>query len=134
MKLAFKNKQAFLKLIDTLPTGPTWECRSYTVAGTLKDATGKRMTEDLELWGQNPIECIQYILNNKDLEGRFSYAPVRHWTHTPNLGYGGDLDSENASTSMGEQNLRQRIYSEAATGDWWWNTQVGRTRWAFSEA
>ncbi len=53
-----KNKYAFLKKLDILPSGPEWVCDEWMIEGDLKDKDGQLKTEDIELWRRNPVECL----------------------------------------------------------------------------
>ncbi|KAF8233248.1 hypothetical protein L208DRAFT_1267596, partial [Tricholoma matsutake] len=60
--LSFHNTYSFLKKIDQLLTGPEWICDSVAVDGDCAGEDGKMMSEDLELWRCDPVECIQELL------------------------------------------------------------------------
>lgn len=66
-------------------------------------ADGEPETESVELWGRNPIECIQQLIGNPAFQENLSYIPQKVFT-----------------TESGTM----RIYNEAWTGDWWWAMQV----------
>ena len=94
---------SFLKKVDQLPTGPAWQCDVVTVDGDRAGEDGKMMAEELELWHRNPVECIQELLGNPELNGNISYAPVQHFT---------------------DKNGMNHVIDERWTADWWWKTQV----------
>lgn len=102
---SYKNKYAFLKKLDRLPTGPEWTCDEWDVVGELLDEDGKKRIEPVELWRRNPVECIRELLGNPDFKEYLRYAPEKLFA---------DADGT------------ERIYSEMWTGDWWWDTQVSR--------
>ncbi|KAL1674742.1 hypothetical protein EV122DRAFT_293228 [Schizophyllum commune] len=77
MGFSFHNKRSFLQFIDKLPQAPAWSCRSWTVEGNIKDKHGNFMTEDIELWQRDPVECIRDLLGNPAFKGHQAYAPYR---------------------------------------------------------
>lgn len=75
-----------------------------TVTGNRKDEEGKFMTEELELWLRDPVDCVKELIGNPSFRESMAYAPEKAFaTDDPE----GD-----------------RIYDEGWTGDWWWQTQV----------
>ena len=62
--LSFHNKYSFLKKIDELPTGPKWNCELVKVTGNIRGENGEEMTEELELWFQDPIEVVRELIGN----------------------------------------------------------------------
>ena len=61
------------------------------------------MTEKVELWKRDPVECIREIIGNPAFRDKLSYAPQRVYT--------------DATETV-------RIYDEMWTGDTWWELQV----------
>lgn len=61
------------------------------------------MTEELELWTRDPLECIKELMANPAFAGNMTYSPVQ-------------MFSDSAGTV--------REFKEMWTGDWWWKTQV----------
>ncbi|KAJ7604630.1 hypothetical protein FB45DRAFT_768475 [Roridomyces roridus] len=100
--LSFHNNRAFLQKIDALPTGPDWSCEIMTVVGDVKDEDGKLLTEDLELWMRDPVECIKQLMGNPLFKENMVYAPERAYT------------SAKGTT---------RVLDEMWTGNWWWDIQ-----------
>ncbi|TFK82539.1 hypothetical protein K466DRAFT_603598 [Polyporus arcularius HHB13444] len=98
-KPSFKNKKAFFKKIDKLPTGTPWICDIVTVNGTLTGPNGQVLTEELELWRRDPVECVRELIGNPAFKPYMSLKPVK-------------------VTRRGS-----RYYSEMNTSDWWWTTQ-----------
>ena len=107
----------FMKLIDQLPTGPEWQCGPVHVRGDavipreLGDAKEDESEdevegegEELELWLQDPVACVQELIGNAAFKNEMAYAPEKVYT---------DLHS------------KTRHYDEMWTGNWWWETQVG---------
>ncbi len=99
-KSSYKNKKGLLKKVDQLPTGARWIYDIITVTGKLKDLNGRTLTEELELWRRDPLECVAEILGNPALKKFLHYAPVKILRDSV------------------------RYYSEMNTGDWWWELQV----------
>jgi hypothetical protein len=104
-RLSFHNTYSFLKKIDQLPTGPDWVCQMVTVEGDRIGEDGKNMTEEVELWRRDPLECIQELIGNPAFAEDIAYEPEMVFA---------DAAGEN------------RIVDEAWTADWWWETQVRR--------
>lgn len=75
------------------------------ITGDQTDESGKQLTEDVELWFRNPVECIADLISNSAFDGSISYVPERVYA-----------DSSGKS----------RIYDEMWTADWWWDVQVSR--------
>jgi hypothetical protein len=73
------------------------------VAGNRKFEDGTFMSEEVELWKRNPVECVRELLGNPAFRDIISYVPERAY-------------ADKAGTN--------RIYDEMWTGDWWWTTQV----------
>jgi hypothetical protein len=94
------------KKIDTLRIGPAWEHHMLTLTGDKNDEYGQPLTEDVELWLRNPVDCVAELLGNPAFNGSIAYAPERVYT-----------DSKASS----------RIYDEMWTADWWWDIQVRPT-------
>lgn len=63
------------------------------------------MTEDLELWKRDPVECIKDLMSNPAFKEHMAYAPERVYTNAE-----GSEDS--------------RIFDEMWTANWWWKIQV----------
>ncbi|KAI9567254.1 hypothetical protein HD554DRAFT_1990105, partial [Boletus coccyginus] len=63
----YHSNYIFLKLVDKLPTGPEWSCKLvqiYGDAGPIDNnpLKGKSNSEELELWMQNSITCVQELI------------------------------------------------------------------------
>jgi hypothetical protein len=61
------------------------------------------MTEELELWRRDPVECVRELIGNPSFRMAMKFAPERLF--------------EDSSKKV-------RIYNEAWTGDFWWEIQV----------
>ena len=64
---------------------------------------GEVMSEDLELWMRDPVECVKELVGNPAFKESMSFVPERVYA---------------------EGNGTNRIYDEMWTADWWWKTQV----------
>ncbi|CDO77502.1 hypothetical protein BN946_scf184912.g1 [Trametes cinnabarina] len=95
----FKNKKAFFKKVDALPVGPRWICDVLTVQGDQVGPNGQPLTEELELWHRDPVECVRELIGNPAFKDYMAYAPVR--------------------MTRGDT----RFYGEMNTAEWWWKTQ-----------
>ncbi|KAJ6603507.1 Zn-finger domain-containing protein [Mycena vulgaris] len=104
-KLSFHNNRAFLKKVDQLPTGPDWKCRIVTAAGNRVDENDELMSEELELWMRDPVECIKELMGNPVFREHMAYAPERVY-----------------STEEGDE--ESRIFDEMWTAEWWWKLQT----------
>jgi hypothetical protein len=62
---------------------------------------------EAELWLRNVNECVAELLGNVDYQDQISYKPMKIFT-----------DPERT----------ERIYGEAWTANWWWETQVSSPR------
>ncbi|KAJ7185384.1 hypothetical protein C8R46DRAFT_981964 [Mycena filopes] len=102
--LSFHNNRSFLLKVDQLPTGPDWTCKIVTAAGNQLDENDELMSEDLELWMRNPVECIKELMSNPAFREHMAYAPERVY-----------------STPEGRE--ESRIYDEMWTAEWWWKLQ-----------
>ncbi|KAJ7059962.1 Zn-finger domain-containing protein [Mycena amicta] len=102
--LLFHNNRSFLKKVDELPTGPGWTCKMVHVPGDRVDDNKKAMSEDLELWIRDPVECIKELMSNPTFESSMAYAPEHVY-------------------STVEPDEDHRVLDEMWTGDWWWQTQ-----------
>lgn len=71
-----------------------------TVQGDVQGPNGQLLTEELEIWRRNPVDCCRELIGNPVFEDYMAYEPAK-------MSRGGD-----------------RYYSEMYTADWWWETQV----------
>ncbi|KAI0071914.1 hypothetical protein K474DRAFT_1606079, partial [Panus rudis PR-1116 ss-1] len=100
---SFKNKRSLLKKVDEIPRGPEWTCEIFD---RVSDENGSdiALTERLELWKRNPVDCIRELIGNPAFREHLNYVPQKV--------YGEAFEKEEA-----------RIWSEMWTGDWWWDIQ-----------
>ena len=67
------------------------------------DKNGNNLTEDIELWHRDPVECIKQLMENPAFKNKQSYEPWRVYRRN---------------------DYSNREYSEMWTADWWWEMQV----------
>ncbi|KAF8144661.1 hypothetical protein K438DRAFT_2029075, partial [Mycena galopus ATCC 62051] len=103
-QLSFHNSRSFLGKIDALPTGPDWTCDLVTVVGDRLDENDEMMSEELELWKRDPVECIKELISNPAFKDHMAYAPEKVY-----------------SNPEGEE--RSRVVDEMWTASWWWKIQ-----------
>jgi hypothetical protein len=84
-----------------LPTGPKWTAKVIYIEGDQRDAEGVPMKEELELWMQNPVECVAELMSNPAFKESMAYA------------------SQPLTDDKGG-----RIYHEMWTANWWAETEV----------
>jgi hypothetical protein len=73
------------------------------VTGDIDGPDGAKLTEEVEMWMRNPVECVQELMGNLAFRDNISYVPECVY-----------------QDSAGSK----RVYDEMWTADWWWNTQV----------
>nr|VWO99055.1 Uncharacterized protein [Ganoderma boninense] len=98
-KPSFKNKVAMFRKVDALPVGPRWYCDIVNVTGDCVGPKGELLTEELDLWRRDAVDCIRDLIGNPAFKDVIVYEPTR------------------------VKRDGQRYYSEMGTGDWWWNVQ-----------
>ncbi|KAF5362997.1 hypothetical protein D9757_014080 [Collybiopsis confluens] len=99
---SFHNSRSLLQLVDSLESGPAFQCTPIRIEGDLKDANGNLQTEMVELWHRDPVDIVKELMGNIEFRGKQQYAPVQHYR-----------DAE----------MMNREYSEMWTCNWWWNVQ-----------
>ena len=102
---SFHNSHALLQRIDVLPKRPEWICVTFHITGDELDKNGERCTEDVELWHQDPVECIKELISNSAFQDKLVYSPLRIYE---------------------DEQMTNRIYNEMWTCNWWWDIQVWR--------
>jgi Plavaka transposase len=60
------------------------------------------MSDELELWRRDPVECIKDLLQNPAFRDVMAYAPERVYR-----------DKEG----------KRQVYDKMWTSDWWWEVQ-----------
>jgi len=73
-------KDKLLDMIDSLPGGIEWNLHEIHLTGDLKDDNGKLLTETLELWWWDLVECIQELMGNPMFWDVMRYAPEKVFT------------------------------------------------------
>lgn len=91
-----------MKAVDSLESGPEWKCRMFRIPGDL-DKEGKEQVEVVELWYRNILDVLAELLGDPELVKEAIFAPRKLYT---------------------DDTKTNRIYSEAMTGNWAWETQV----------
>jgi hypothetical protein len=90
-------------LINQLPKGPEWSCEGIRIEGDMTNAEGEQLTEDVEVWMQNPVEVIQELFGNPAFTNDFAMATEKVFC---------------------DANQEHPLEDEAWTGSWWWDLQV----------
>ncbi|KAG6906379.1 hypothetical protein DXG01_014194 [Tephrocybe rancida] len=101
-KPTFHNAHSLLKQIDKLPRGPGWICKSFRLTGDKQDSDGNFLTQEVELWHQDPVTCIKELLESPFIGEKNAYEPT--WVYR-----------DEAHTN--------HEYSKTNTGEWMWEMQ-----------
>ena len=67
------------------------------------NSSGNPMTEQLELFYRDPVECVKELLGNPAFSHVLHYAPEQIYE---------------------DSSCTERIYNEMWSANWWWETQV----------
>jgi hypothetical protein len=95
---SFKSGAALRDRMEQLPLhGPRW------VARDVVPEYGIPIGETPVLLYRDPVDAIKYLLARPSLAKHMTFAPRKVWE---------------------DSDRRSRLYSEMATGNWWWRTQV----------
>jgi hypothetical protein len=104
----YQTKKKFFEMLDGLPTGsPEWTCNIITIASNAMNKEGETLTEDVELWRRNPVECVQELMGNPAFKDAMAFTPEKAfadpkggnqvydemWTGELVVGYTGQLRS-----------------------------------------
>jgi hypothetical protein len=104
---SFHNNRSLLKKIDALPDVPEWSCEIFEITGDRvdgRDASGTTMlTEEVELWKRDPVECIKELIGNPAFRKHMQFAPERVFE---------DMDCKNQK------------FDNMWRSEWWWDLQV----------
>ncbi|KAG9077897.1 hypothetical protein FRC06_008645, partial [Ceratobasidium sp. 370] len=105
--LSFGSNYALNKLLDKLPSaGPQWTRIQRTITGTIKDAKGKPLQEDIEICVRDivdvVIDLVRELIGNASYSHKLVFVPQRVETN-------GDP-------------LKRKI-DEMWTADWWMDIQ-----------
>jgi hypothetical protein len=75
ISLLYKNEETFFNMVDQLPTdGPEWLCNVIKIAGNTFDNEEELLTEDVELWWQNLLDCVHELIGNPAFKDVMEYA------------------------------------------------------------
>ena len=61
-------------------TGLGWACEIIDLAGDEVGDDGRTLVEDLELWRQDPVECVTELIGNPAFKEYISYVPEHVYT------------------------------------------------------
>ncbi|KAG1751472.1 uncharacterized protein EDB91DRAFT_1234842 [Suillus paluster] len=100
--MSFTSKYTLMKAIDQLPCGMEWQLKRISVEGNKLTNDQQCKTEELELWLQDPVDCIHELMANPEFNHMVSYVPERVFSDTEG---------------------KTRQFDEMWTGDWWWEMQ-----------
>ena len=64
------------------------------------------MTENVELWRRDPVECIKELFSNPAFKDNMQYKPRKVYM---------------------DKSRTERVYGEMWEGHWWWKMQVSRS-------
>ncbi|KAJ3551364.1 hypothetical protein NM688_g4745 [Phlebia brevispora] len=102
LNLSAQSKYKFNQQVDELPHTMRWIYDQVTVSGDQLDENGEQMTEILDLWRRDPVECIRELIGNPAFREVMAYAPERVFA---------------------DREMATRILDEMWTADWWWEIQ-----------
>ena len=74
LNLSVHNNRLLLQKVDSLTTGPEWTCEIVMAHENEVGQDGTMMTEDLELWKHNPVECVKKLIGNLSFQNLVSYS------------------------------------------------------------
>jgi hypothetical protein len=86
-----------------MPHGAEWSCKKVTITGNREDENGETMTEEVEVWLRDVVECIRELIGNPLFKNNMVYTPSRAFKDKAGL---------------------HRLIDDMWTADWWWDTQV----------
>ncbi|KDQ15498.1 hypothetical protein BOTBODRAFT_108756 [Botryobasidium botryosum FD-172 SS1] len=103
-QLSFKGKRAFYKHVDKLPVdGPGWNSEEITITGDKPDpSTGGKLTETVEVWWRDPVDCIEELIGNPMFKNFMGYAPLKEYK---------------------DKLKNDQLFNEMWTTNWWWDLQ-----------
>ncbi|KAI0070500.1 hypothetical protein K474DRAFT_1608585 [Panus rudis PR-1116 ss-1] len=100
--LSVASSYGFFQKVDSLPDSQRWIYDDVTVVGDRPGEDKMLMTERLELWRRDPVECIRELIGNPEFREVMAYSPQKVFT------------------DMGR---KVRMYDEMWMGHWWWEMQ-----------
>jgi hypothetical protein len=81
---SFANKRSLFRKIDSLPTdGPGWHYDSVKITGDIHGLDGKLLTEEVELWWRDPVDCVRELIGNPAFKDYMLYVPHREFFKLP---------------------------------------------------
>ncbi|KIJ50249.1 hypothetical protein M422DRAFT_245496 [Sphaerobolus stellatus SS14] len=101
-KTSYLDKHNLLEKVDSLPGGAGWTCYSFSIRGDMLDYNGERITEELDIWFRDPVECVRELMGNPIFRNVLKYAPERLYNDKEKL---------------------EQVYNEMWTAEWWWDLQ-----------
>ncbi|KAI6004944.1 hypothetical protein EDD15DRAFT_2359872 [Pisolithus albus] len=93
-RFSFKTAKALRKLIELLPSGPRWKCRSVKTESPTRCA--------LQVFYRDAIECLQHLIHSPSNNGLIHFVPEKIYSAADRT---------------------QRIYTDWLTGDRAWELQ-----------
>ncbi|KAI5987306.1 hypothetical protein EDD15DRAFT_2389609 [Pisolithus albus] len=93
-RFSFKTAKALRKLIELLPSGPRWKCRSVKTESPTRRA--------LQVFYRDAIECLQHLIHSPSNNGLIHFVPEKIYSAVDRT---------------------QRIYTDWLTGDRAWELQ-----------
>jgi hypothetical protein len=98
-----------MKKINALPEVPEWNCKIFEITrdkADARDASGMTMlTEEVELWKRDPVECIKELIGNPAFHDNMQFAPERVFE---------------------DMNCKNQKFDNMWRCEWWWDLQVSR--------
>ena len=112
IKQSLHSKTSVLshKCVNMLPQDPTWDCEEFVLTGDEQDDKGQPKTEIVQLWKQDPVECIKELIGNPAFREKLRCSPQRAYE---------------------DDKGKSHIFDEMWSGDWWWNLQVSTLLFIF---
>lgn len=78
LRLTAGSKYTFNKQVDQLPNTNAWIYDKVTVTGDQIGEDGEYMSEDLDLWRRDPVECIRELIGNPMFRKALAYGPAQN--------------------------------------------------------
>ncbi|KAI0069812.1 hypothetical protein K474DRAFT_1687663 [Panus rudis PR-1116 ss-1] len=100
--LSVTSKYKFFQAVDQLPRAHSWIFDQVTLKGDHLGEDDEPMSETVDIWRRDPVECIKEIIGNPAFRDAMDYSPKHLFE---------DIEG------------KSRIFEEMSTGDWWWRTQ-----------
>lgn len=81
---SFQSAFTFFKKVDLLPVGPRWNCQIVKITGDLDGLNDEPLSEEVELWLWDPVECIAKLIANPAFNGSIAHEPEQ--VHADHMG------------------------------------------------